>query len=90
MLGVSTSTDGLVLLLCVDAECDCGCGSGRAWRRGRKACSVRMGVRKRVWRRSESVPGERVAMGEDAYIGDGAMMRARKDRWCGLAPWNAA
>lgn len=47
---------------------------------------MRIGVRNRVFRRSDIVLGERVAMGVDAYVGDGASTRARNDRWCGLAP----
>jgi hypothetical protein len=33
--------------------------------RGRKVCKVRIGVRRRVLRRSESAEGGRVAIGED-------------------------
>ena len=58
--GVRTSTDGL------------GAGvetaawwSGRDVSSGRKVWSVKIGVRRRVFKRSERVEGWRVAMGED-------------------------
>ncbi len=38
---------------------------GRDWRSGRKVCSVSIGVRRRVLRRSEMVVGERAAIGEE-------------------------
>lgn len=62
MLGVRTRTDGLIGS-CVGVMFECGCDRGRIWRSGRKVCRVRIGVRRRVFRRSERVEGERVAMG---------------------------
>jgi hypothetical protein len=34
-------------------------------RSGRKACRVRIGVRRRVFKRLDNVEGERVAIGDD-------------------------
>jgi hypothetical protein len=53
MEGVRTRTDGF----------GAGVGEGEV-SSGRKDWSVRMGVRRRVLRRSEKVVGERVAIGE--------------------------
>lgn len=60
MLGVRTSTEGLsgaVWLL--------WCGRGSDWRSGKNVCTVRIGVRRRVFNRSEIVDGESVAIGAD-------------------------
>lgn len=51
---------------------------------------MRIGVRRRVFRRSDSVEGARVAIGEVGYVMLGTRMRERKVRWCGRAPWKAA
>jgi len=60
MEGVRTRTDGLGPV--VDGAGWC---SGREARNGRKVWRVRIGVRRRVFRRSESVEGGRVAIGEE-------------------------
>jgi hypothetical protein len=63
MEGVRTKTEGLGPF---DGEpaCKFGCERGSIWSSGRNACSVRIGVKKRVFRRSESVDGGSVAIGE--------------------------
>ena len=43
----------------------CGWERGREVRSGRKVCRVKMGVRRRVLRRSERVLGAKVAIGPD-------------------------
>jgi hypothetical protein len=60
MFGVRTKTEGFLAV----AEWDCECGRGRDWRSGRKVWSVRIGIRRRVLRRSEKVLGESVAIGD--------------------------
>lgn len=60
MEGVRTRTDGLWLI--VEGE---GWWRGREVRSGRKVCRVRIGVRRRVLRRSERVEGGRVAIGAE-------------------------
>ena len=57
--GVRTSTDGFGVRL--EGE---GWWNGREVRSGRKVWRVRIGVRRRVFRRSERVEGWRVAIGE--------------------------
>jgi hypothetical protein len=83
MEGVMTRTEGLGA---AGAEWSCGWWSGREVRSGRKAWRVRIGVKRRVFRRSERVEGERVAIGEEGYVMLGRRMRERKVRWCGRAP----
>ena len=63
ILGVKKRTDGFPTNRCVGRRC--GCGSGKLWRSGRKDWRVSIGVRRRVFRRSESVEGESVAIGVD-------------------------
>lgn len=48
-----------------DVGCGPGCVRGRDCRSGRKVWRVRIGVRRRVLRRSEMVLGERAAIGEE-------------------------
>lgn len=47
---------------------------------GRNVCNVKIGVRRRVFRRSESVDGERVESGAEGYVCDGMRIRERKER----------
>ena len=51
---------------------------------------VRIGVRRRVLRRSETVEAGRAAMGREGYVEDGMRIRARNVRWWCFAPWKAA
>jgi hypothetical protein len=51
-----------------------------AVRSGRKVCRVKIGVRRRVLRISESVDGESVAMGCEGYVRDGMRIRERRER----------
>ena len=79
IFGVRTRTDGF------------GCGSlvweiGAACRSGRNVCSVRIGVRRRVLRRSERVDGDIVERGAEGNVCEGIMIRERRERWCGFAP----
>jgi hypothetical protein len=60
--------------------CSCGCCRGRDCSSGKKVCSVRIGFKRRVFRRSESVCRARVAIGDDGYVGDGTRIRDRKVR----------
>jgi hypothetical protein len=62
MEGVRTRTEGLTG---VGAGPGCGCERGRIWRSGRKVCSVRMGCKRRVFRRSERADGASVAIGKE-------------------------
>jgi len=41
---------------------------------------VRIGVRSRVLRRSESVDGESVAIGEEGYDGEGMRIKDRRNK----------
>lgn len=65
MDGVRRRTEGLGVVEGVELAWRCGCEKGRIWRSGRKVWSVRIGVRRRVLRRSETVLGARVAIGEE-------------------------
>lgn len=82
MFGVRTRTDGLGgggLVLKGGAE----------WRSGRKVWSVRIGVRRRVLKRSERVDGVSVESGADGYVCDGIIIKERSEMWWGFAPWKA-
>ena len=74
MVGVRIRTEGFSVLFV---------------RSGRKVCSVRMGDRRRVLRRSEMVDGASVAMGWEGYVWEGMRRRERRERWCGRAPSKA-
>jgi hypothetical protein len=63
ILGVRTKMDGFGAGI-AGPVCRCGWLKGRIWRRGRKVWRVRIGVRRRVLRRSESWDGGREARGE--------------------------
>jgi hypothetical protein len=63
MLGVKTRIDGFGVEA-AGPVCRCGWGKGRICRRGRKVWRVRIGVRRRVLRRSESWDGGREASGK--------------------------
>jgi hypothetical protein len=78
MEGVRTKTEGFGD---GDELCRCGCASGREVRSGRKVWIVRIGVRRRVSRRSFKVDGERVAIGEDGYVRVGMRIKERNARW---------
>jgi hypothetical protein len=58
--GVRTRTDGLG-----GVAKGAGRGNGREVRSGRKVWRVKIGVRRRVFKRSERVEGKRVAIGEE-------------------------
>jgi hypothetical protein len=62
--GVRTRTEGLIRAA-DEPLCWWGCERGRDCRSGRKVWSVRMGVKRRVFRRSESAEGARVAIGKE-------------------------
>jgi hypothetical protein len=59
--GVRTSTDGFG----GEPACECWCEAFGEARIGRKDCRVRMGVSRRVFSRSLSVEGDKVAIGEE-------------------------
>jgi hypothetical protein len=84
MEGVRIRTDGFGPFCLLG--CRCECERGKDVRSGKKACIVRIGVRRRVLRRSLSVAGERVAIGEGGYVVDGTIIKERRVRWWGFAP----
>lgn len=49
-------------------------------RSGRNVCRVRIGVRRRVFRRSLRVEGARVAIGEVGYVVEGIIISDRRFR----------
>jgi len=61
MEGVRTRTDGFDGVV----ETACGCKVPEEAKTGRKDCKVRIGVSKRVFKRSLNVDGERVAIGAE-------------------------
>lgn len=60
MEGVRTRTDGFGGAVEIE-----GCEALEEAKRGRKDCKLRIGVSKRVFKRSLNVDGERVAMGAE-------------------------
>jgi len=64
IFGVKTNTDGLAAAD-VGVEWRFRWERGRDWRSGRKVWSVRIGVRRRVFRRSERDEAGRMAMGAE-------------------------
>lgn len=62
--GVRTRTEGLTGVG-GGPGCTWGCERGRICRSGRKVWSVRMGCKRRVFRRSESADGASVAIGKE-------------------------
>lgn len=80
MDGVRTRTQGWGPVIVVGLW-RWGWAKGRDVRSGRKAWVVRIGVRRRVFRRSLKAVGERVAIGEVGYVVDGTMIRERSVRW---------
>jgi hypothetical protein len=80
--GVRTSTEGS-FFLCNDVSAWFG---NSDWRSGRNVCSVSIGVRRRVFNRSDKLDGERVAIGCDGYVVDGMIIRERSSKRWFLAP----
>lgn len=76
--GVRIRMEGLGVGCGVE-EC-VGCDSGREVRSGRKVCKVRIGVRRRVFRRSLRIAGASVAIGDVGYVVEGIMINDRRTR----------